>query len=43
VRPDHTKIEVMETSSVGNGARSSQLMPTPVLAQIAQLPGFALG
>lgn len=43
VHPDHTQVEVMETSSVGNGARAAQLMPTTALTQIAQLPGFSLG
>ncbi|TDP97096.1 hypothetical protein [Labedaea rhizosphaerae] len=43
VRPDHTQVDVMETSSVGNGARSSQVMPTQVLIQLAKLPGFAMG
>jgi hypothetical protein len=43
VRPDHTKIEVMETSSVGHGARSDQVLSTSTLTQIARLPGLALG
>jgi hypothetical protein len=43
VRPGHTKVEVMETSSVGNGARSDQVLSTSALTEIAQLPGFTLG
>jgi hypothetical protein len=43
VRPDNTKVDVMETSSVGNGARPSQVMPTPELIHLAKLPGFGLG
>lgn len=43
VRADHTKVEVMETSAIDNGARPAQLLSTKSLTILAMLPGFDLG
>lgn len=40
VRPDGTRVEVMETSSEGDGSRQAQLLPTGTLITLAQLPGL---
>lgn len=38
VRPDHTEVDIVERSSIGDGARSGQLMPTKTLTRLALLP-----